>query len=893
MLEAINESSHPLPFIILPIVLTAVLSTSILGGHFEIIRGVHFLYAPLNAPWKAEEAIFRDLWANSDDKFYPGKDFLLRKGLYLIAEAADGGNILRPDVARDLISLLDWIRNSSFVEAKDQIPYSYSDICLRFQNECFANAQVRFLADIFARGDQKSFNVTFPRFRSEFSTEPIDISKVIGGVELDPVRGTVVGARNAIVLYQLKQESKLARDLSFDFELAVARQIDENKVPISKLKIYYYHSDTFDIELAEGTLQIVPVFTVTFLVLCTFAVLCTFNITWSRTSLKGAPVPLIDWVVSKPFLGIIGVVSALMAIVSATGLLLWMGVTFVDMCSVMPFLSLTIGIDDTFLMLASWHETSRRLSVEDRIEAAMRHAGVSITITSVTDALAFLIGAIAPLPAVIYFCYYSCAAICFIFLYSMTFFVAVMAVNGRWEEAGRHALMPWCETKDISNAENESKVACLFNLGSRLADTVGSETGSEPSVAEDNRLWYQRFFADRYAPFICHPVVQIAALLSFIGYVVVAYFGIQNMVVGFDLMNIVRPEAPPYRFLQLQTEYFLNDVSKLDIAVLKPPNMGSPTERSDFLKALTEIESTFCSRGRNSTDFWYFAYEKHVNQLGFGSFWTDLGEDAESFSDNLAPFLMAHEKYDYDILHGSNGTISAFRLTTQLANYGNDESILECARTIRGICAKYHAQFDIHTYTPLWNLADQFEIMWPQTLQDLYISILVMMPIALLLIPQPFCAVAIGVSIGSIGLGVVGFMTWWHVNLDATSMITIAMSVGFSVDFAAHCTYAYMTEANNHYNHEPSPYERMVAALSAVGWPITQGSLSVFLGITSLATVQTYVVETCFKTIFLVITFGMIHALLYLPLVLMHTHGLYLRFFGRKKSMDVSDVVAQ
>lgn len=61
-----------------------------------------------------------------------------------------------------------------------------------------------------------------------------------------------------------------------------------------------------------------------------------------------------------------------------------------------------MGIDDTFLMLAAWHETSRTMSVEDRIEISMRRAAVSISITSLTDALAFLIGAIAPLPAVMF-----------------------------------------------------------------------------------------------------------------------------------------------------------------------------------------------------------------------------------------------------------------------------------------------------------------------------------------------------------------------------------------------------------------------------------------------------------------------------------------------------------
>lgn len=58
--------------------------------------------------------------------------------------------------------------------------------------------------------------------------------------------------------------------------------------------------------------------------------------------------------------------------------------------------------------------------------------------------------------------------------------------------------------------------------------------------------------------------------------------------------------------------------------------------------------------------------------------------------------------------------------------------------------------------------------------------------------PQPICAAAIALSIFSTALIVLGFMSWWDVSLDATSMITIAMSTGFSVDLAIHITYAYV-----------------------------------------------------------------------------------------------------
>ena len=53
---------------------------------------------------------------------------------------------------------------------------------------------------------------------------------------------------------------------------------------------------------------------------------------------------------------------------------------------------LGIGIDDMFILISAWRYTSTKLSVEERIGQTLKSAAVSITITSVTDALAFVIG---------------------------------------------------------------------------------------------------------------------------------------------------------------------------------------------------------------------------------------------------------------------------------------------------------------------------------------------------------------------------------------------------------------------------------------------------------------------------------------------------------------------
>ncbi|EPB73473.1 hypothetical protein ANCCEY_07422 [Ancylostoma ceylanicum] len=91
-----------------------------------------------------------------------------------------------------------------------------------------------------------------------------------------------------------------------------------------------------------------------------------------------------------------------------------------------------------------------------------------------------------------------------------------------------------------------------------------------------------------------------------------------------------------------------------------------------------------------------------------------------------------------------------------------------------------------------------------------------MVLIAFLLIPQPMCAFWVALACGSIDFGVVGYMTLWGVNLDAISMITIIMSIGFSVDHSAHITYGYVV------SEAALPRDRVRDALSALGWPLCQ-----------------------------------------------------------------------
>lgn len=100
-----------------------------------------------------------------------------------------------------------------------------------------------------------------------------------------------------------------------------------------------------------------------------------------------------------------------------------------------------IGIDDTFVMLAAWRRTPSKMSVPERMGHMMSEAAVSITITSLTDMISFWIGIISPFRSVQIFCTYSGFAVCFTFMWHITFFAACMAVSGYREERNMHSLL--------------------------------------------------------------------------------------------------------------------------------------------------------------------------------------------------------------------------------------------------------------------------------------------------------------------------------------------------------------------------------------------------------------------------------------------------------------------
>jgi len=135
-----------------------------------------------------------------------------------------------------------------------------------------------------------------------------------------------------------------------------------------------------------------------------------------------------DITTSKPWVGFAGVVSTLLATGASFGFLVYVGAEFTNFNYGAIFILIGIGLDDTFVLLNSWHRTDRKASVEERLAETLSEAGVSIFITSVTDILSFYTAIIAPYPYVKIFCLYTGTSLLLVFLFHITFFLRLLGI---------------------------------------------------------------------------------------------------------------------------------------------------------------------------------------------------------------------------------------------------------------------------------------------------------------------------------------------------------------------------------------------------------------------------------------------------------------------------------
>uniref|UniRef100_A0A0K0DM51 SSD domain-containing protein n=1 Tax=Angiostrongylus cantonensis TaxID=6313 RepID=A0A0K0DM51_ANGCA len=107
----------------------------------------------------------------------------------------------------------------------------------------------------------------------------------------------------------------------------------------------------------------------------------------------------------------------------------------------------------------------------------------------------------------------------------------------------------------------------------------------------------------------------------------------------------------------------------------------------------------------------------------------------------------------------------------------------------------------------------------------------------------------------------VGLLSWWGADLDPVTQVDVLLATGFSVDYTAHVAYQF-------YRNYGSAQERVKSSLSEMAAPMIQAGLSTFLCMLPLIFVPTYAIVAFAKTIFIIVSIGLVHGLFVLPVLL-------------------------
>ncbi|CAH1255280.1 PTCHD3 [Branchiostoma lanceolatum] len=818
-----------------------------LGGGLYFVddeNSIEKLYTSDNGAWKVERAYVQEHFPiNDSEHFLPSR--LITSGRYAAiivrgrVDLADG-NVLHESVVNVVVNLH---KNIAQIETEDR-GSNFTSVCAKWESGCVVTGLD--LLDFIA-AQVPNVAVGYPLQGRIFS------GAVLGGVSLEDGTDTVERATALKLIYHLRSSRKEDDASSEAWERAFLSYMATFSAEF--IDVSWSTSRSLETEISDLAISSVPTlaaYTGSFLM--AFAALSCL---------------MIDPVRSKPFLGMVGVLGAGMAVLATIGLMFYCGIKFNTLVAAMPFLIIGmhpfsahsgVGVDNMFILLAAWRKTNPWDSVQERSANTYAEAGVSITITTLTNALAFAVGAITSFPGVRVFCMYSGIAIVFAYLFQVNFFGACMIYDGYREKQNRHFLT--CMAVPVPSKDDQP--GCRQQSCCRGEAQAVIQQGGK----DHNDHLIMLFFKRCYGPFMTNVWVKVVVMVVFLGYLGVAIWGCVQLREGVQLSKLAGDASDVARFLEQDDRYFSEYDIRVAVVVTEELDYWDPDVQDRVENMLAGFEDTAFTYGKNESESWlrdFLAYTDLIcsNPLLPPSQQLNSADKTSFIRCLRNRFLERSEftRYAQDIAFNELGTeIIASRFFVQTKQI--DGTIREKNMMLKMRDLASEASVEAIVYHPAFVYYDQYTAILPNTLQNLGIATAAMLVVSVFLMPHPINAVWVTLAIASICTGVLGFMTLWAVNLDSVSMINIIMCIGFSVDFSAHIVYSFVTAE------ESGRDARAVHALYSLGVPILQGSLSTILGIAALSTAPSYGFRTFFKTMFLVIVFGLAHGIIFLPVML-------------------------
>ncbi|KAJ8315418.1 hypothetical protein KUTeg_007568 [Tegillarca granosa] len=543
-----------------------------------------------------------------------------------------------------------------------------------------------------------------------------------------------------------------------------------------------------------------------------FSLTFTLMITYASLATIGG-----DCVSDRSHIGRAGVLATVLAILGSFGLVSACGVKFVNIVGVMPFL--VIGEYWFGRHVPSDVRTCRR----DTFENGARENKEN------DDCLAFGIGASSVFYSVRNFCIYTGVAIIFCYLNQLTFTTACLVIHERRSEKGRSCVT--CQKiRPREDLRTEGKSQCfVFCCG-------GSPAKNRSDV--DNPL--EKYPIRVLKKIVVNKLLKVIILILFSAYLGVSIWGTINLKQGLDLKDLVSKDSYFYTYKILVS------------FVIK-------TEQNYSQQDIQLKVSDLLTQAKKDNDI-YSSFEINWLKDYINSSWYDSTSNT-TFVNGLKTFLQYRPDLVDDIAFDTCGTkikSSRFHVLSNSIKHSADQG--KFMLRMRDIASS--SALPCFSYSPPFIFFEQYVTILANTLQTLGIAVGAMLFVTTVFMPHPLLVILVTTTMVMIIVGICGFMHFWGLTLSSVTMIHIIMSVGFSVDFSAHICHAYIVEKTE------TRDKRVKAAITRSGGPILNAAVSSVLGILMLIFSNSFIFQSFFKLMLLVILFGLAHSIFFLPVIL-------------------------
>ena len=440
----------------------------------------------------------------------------------------------------------------------------------------------------------------------------------------------------------------------------------------------------------------------------------------------------------------------------------------------------------------------------------------------------------------------------FCYINQATIFMACIAINEYRTMQNRHyaTCLP-VESKEYIIQNNE-EAACNPDEDQKGRCFICCCTGTKPENQSESESYLDRLPRWLIPKITLKWPLKIAIVVLFVAYLSVSIYGVTRLEQGLELKNLVAKDSYYYQYREwLDTNFPLGtSVSFVFDTQMEYSKSNTQTTIQNFISSIKD-EATI----QNSFE---------INWLT--DFSLSAGYDASSeanFITSLQAFLAvpANSRFENDVvIDTANTAITASRIHLMSESIKNSQEQGKLMLRMRELASD--GSISVFAFSPAFIYYEQYVSILSQTLQTVGIAVAMVFVVTIIFMPHPLLLIYVTVTVAMITTGIFGFLPFLGLTLSAITMIHVIMSIGFSVDFAAHICHGYMISKGNDKN------ERMKAGIIRSGAPVFHGAISSLLGVVILAFAKSYIFYSFFQVMSLVITFGILHALLLLPVIL-------------------------